>query len=77
MRNLPSFKASHATQHTKKMSSIPAVANSGLGDDDNSTIVIINNGSSHISTTPGGFAPAIIHVEVCQWILYQDIKETR
>lgn len=50
-----------------------------LGSEHNST-----NGSDpfiNISTTPGSITfppePAVIHEPVCQWILYEDIAETR
>jgi len=30
------------------------------------------------TTTAGGFAPAVIHkIQFCQWILYEDIKDSR
>lgn len=50
-----------------------------LGSETNST-----NGSDpfiNISTTPGSITfapgPAVIHEPVCQWILYEDIAQTR
>ncbi|WAR26936.1 TPRA1-like protein [Mya arenaria] len=31
----------------------------------------------NITTTGADFPPAVIQTEICQWILYEDIKETR